>query len=60
MDGLLRSIGDCITGLVGGALHAIGAALAGIGHSLGSALGPFLVPVAIAGVLVLLWLVFKR
>ncbi len=43
MDGLLRSVGDGITGLVGGALDAIGSAIAGIGTALGAALptGPF-------------------
>lgn len=61
MDGLLRSVGDGITGLVGGAIDAIGAALAGIGNSMGAALPPFALPViAVAGGLVLLWLVFKR
>ena len=60
MDGLARSIGDGITGLVGGALGSIGAALGGIGHALGSALGPFAIPALIVGVLLLLWLVLKR
>lgn len=30
MDGLLRSVGDGISGLVGGAIDAIGAALRGV------------------------------
>lgn len=60
MDGLLRSIGDGITGLVGGALDAVGAALSGMGQAAGSALGPFAIPVAVGGALVLAWLVLKR
>ena len=60
MDGLLRSIGDGISGLVGGAIHAIGAALGGIGGALGAALGPFAIPVAVGGVLLVAWLVLKR
>lgn len=60
MDGLLRSIGDGLTGLVGGAIGAIGAALSGIGTALGAALGPFAIPVAIGGVLLIAWLVLKR
>ncbi len=60
MDGLLRSIGDGVTGLVGGALDAIGAALAGMGAALGAALGPFTLPLAIGGAIVLAWLVLRR
>jgi hypothetical protein len=60
MDGLLRSVGDGITGLVSGAIGAIGAALSGIAGALGAALGPFAIPVAVAGVLVVAWLVLKR
>jgi hypothetical protein len=61
MDGLLRSVGDGITGLVGGAIDAIRSALGGIGDALATALPAGVLPVlAVAGALVLLWLVFKR
>jgi hypothetical protein len=61
MDGLLRSIGDGLTGLVGGAVEAIETALAGIGDALATAVPAGLLPVlVVAGVLVLLWLVLKR
>jgi hypothetical protein len=46
MDGLVRSVGDGISGLVGGAISAIAAALAGIGDALTSAIPPGLLPVA--------------
>ena len=61
MDGLLRSVGDGLTGLVGGAVDAIGSAIAGIGDALDTALPAGALPViGIAGALVLLWLVLKR
>jgi len=61
MDGLGRSVGEGITGLVGGALDGIGAALSGMINALGTALPAGALPViAIAGGLILLWLVFKR
>jgi phage-related protein len=61
MDGLGRSVGEGITGLVQGALGAIGSALSGMVDALGSALpGGALPVIGIAAVLVLLWLVFKR
>ena len=61
MDGLLRSVGDGLTGLVGGAVEAIESAMAGVGDALGTALPAGLLPVlGVAGALVLLWLVLKR
>ena len=61
MDGLGRSVGNGISGLVGGAIDAIGAALSGIVHVLDTALPAGALPVlGIAGALLLLWLVLKR
>ena len=61
MDGLVRTIGDGITGLVGGALGAIWSALAGMGAALAAALPAGAVPVVGIGVaLLILWLVLKR
>jgi len=61
MDGLGRSVGDGIGGLVGGALDAIAAALSGTVDALGTALPAGALPVlGIAAVLLVLWLVLKR
>jgi hypothetical protein len=61
MDGLLRSVGDGISGLIGGALAAIGNALEGILASLSTALPAGALPVlGIGAVLLLLWLILKR
>lgn len=61
MDGFARSIGDGITGLVGGALAAIGQALAGIVDSLSTAVPAGALPVlGIALVVVILWWVIRR
>ena len=61
MDGLARSIGDGITGLVGGALSSIGQALSGMGGALSAALPAGLLPVlGIALVVVILWRVIRR
>jgi hypothetical protein len=61
MDGFARSIGDGITGLVGGALAAIGQALAGMIDSLSAALPAGVLPVlGIALVVVILWWVIRR
>ena len=61
MDGLGRSVGNGISGLVGGAIDAIGAALSGMVHALGTALPAGALPVlGIAGAVLLLWLVLKR
>jgi hypothetical protein len=61
MDGLLRSIGDGLTGLVGGALAAFGGALSGMVDALVRAVPGGLVTMAgIALALVLVWLVFRR
>jgi len=61
MDGLARSIGDGITGLVGGALAAIGQALEGIGDALSTALPAGALPVlGIALVVVILWRIIRR
>lgn len=61
MDGLLRSVGDGITGLIAGALAAIGAAVEGIGASLSAALPAGALPVLGIGLaLLVLWLILKR
>lgn len=58
MDGLLRSIGDGLTGMIGGALAAIESALTGMGNALASALPDGALPVLGVGLLVLIgiWL----
>ena len=61
MDGLGRAVGHGISGLVGGALNSIGAALSGIVNALAAALPAGALPVL--GVLVVLavgWLILKR
>jgi hypothetical protein len=61
MDGLLRAIGDGISGLVGGALGAIWAALGGIVAALSAALPAGALPVIVVGVVVLaLWRVLRH
>lgn len=61
MDGLARSIGDGITGLVGGALAAIGQTLSGIVDSLSAALPAGAIPVLGVALLVLiLWRIIRR
>ena len=61
MDGLSRSVGDGITGLVGGALEAIGSAVSGVVDALGTALPAGALPViGIAAVVLVIWLVLKR
>jgi hypothetical protein len=61
MDGFARSIGDGITGLVGGALSAIGQALSGMVDALSVALPAGLLPVlGIALVVVILWRVIRH
>jgi hypothetical protein len=61
MDGLVRSVGDGISGLVGGSLQAIGAALDGMVSALGAALPPGALPVIGIGLaLLFLWAVIKR
>ena len=61
MDGLSRSVGDGISGLVGGSLQAIGAALDGMVGALSAALPSGALPVLAVGAgFVLLWLVFRR
>jgi hypothetical protein len=58
MGRLLESIGDGITGLVGGALHAALAAVQGIGSALVSAIpgGIMGVVAGLAAVVVIVWL----
>ena len=61
MDGFARSIGDGITGLVGGALAAIGGALPGTVDALATALPAGALPVlGIALVVVILWRIIRR
>lgn len=61
MDGLARAIGDGISGLVGGALTSIGAALAGIVRALETALPAGALPVlAILAALVVGWRLVRR
>jgi hypothetical protein len=61
MDGLARSIGDGITGLVGGALAAIGGALSGMVESLSAALPTGALPVlGIALLVLILWRIIRH
>ena len=61
MDGLVRAVGDGITGLVGGSLAAIGDALRGVVSALGSALPPGAWPViGVVAALLFLWAVIRR
>jgi phage-related protein len=61
MDGLARSVGDGIGGLIGGAIGAIGSAVSGIGTALSTALPAGALPVlGIGAAILLLWLVLKR
>ncbi len=60
MDGLGRSVGDGITGLVGGALAGIGAALSGIVDSLGRALPQGALPVIGAAFVILVVIALLR
>lgn len=61
MDGLVRSIGNGISGLVEGAFDAIGAALRGVVDSLSAALpaGAFPVLLLLLG-FVAFWYLIKR
>jgi hypothetical protein len=61
MDGFTRAIGDGISGLVGGSLHAIGSALDGMVSVLGAALPPGAQPViGVVVALLFFWAVIKR
>ncbi|HET9520956.1 MAG TPA: hypothetical protein VFO73_07925 [Candidatus Limnocylindrales bacterium] len=61
MDGLARSVGNGITGLVGGAFDAIGGALRGIVASLNAALpGGMLAAVVFVLLVVVAWQLTKR
>lgn len=60
MDGLVRSVGDGISGLVTGAIAAISTALAGIGDALTSVIPPGLLPIAGVALVVLVVLVLLR
>ena len=61
MDGLTRSVGNGITGLVGGAFDAIGGALRGIVASLSAALpGGMLAVVVFVLLVVVAWQLIKR
>ncbi|HET7702470.1 MAG TPA: hypothetical protein VFK35_03660 [Candidatus Limnocylindrales bacterium] len=61
MDGLLTSVGNGLTGLVGGAFAAIGQALRGIVDALSRALPGALLPAVIFVVLlVVAWQLIKR
>ena len=61
MDGLVRAVGDGITGLVGGSLAAIGDALHEMVSALASALPPGALPViGVAAVLVIAWMFLRR
>lgn len=61
MDGLLKSVGNGITGLVSGAFDAIGAALRGILHAASTALpGGLLFVVVFIGVVAGAWFLAKR
>lgn len=61
MDGLGRAVGDGISGLVGGALHGIAAALSGIVDSLSAALPAGALPAIGLGLLLLVaWTLVRR
>lgn len=61
MDGLIRSVGDGITGLVAGAFAAIGVALRGIVDSLNAALPAGTLPVAIVALaFIAFWVLIRR
>lgn len=61
MDGFTRAIGDGISGLVGGSLQAIGAAIDGMVSAVGAALPPGALPViGVAVALLFLWAVIRR
>jgi hypothetical protein len=61
MDGLVRAVGDGITGLVGGSIAAIGDALGGMVAALGSALPPGALPIiGVVVAFVFLWLMIRR
>lgn len=61
MDGLVRSVGNGITGLVSGAFDAIGGALRGIVASLNAALpGGMLAAVVFVVLVVVAWNFIKR
>lgn len=61
MDGLARSVGNGITGLVAGAFEGIGGALRGIVASLNAALpGGMLAAVVFVLLVVVAWQLVKR
>ena len=61
MDGLGRTIGGGISGLVAGALAGIGAAFSGMVDALSNALPSGALPVIAVGLLLLfVWAVIKR
>jgi hypothetical protein len=60
MDGLGRSIGDGISGMVGGAINAIGGALAGMLHAVTAALPAGAVPVIGIALVLFLAVLLKR
>ena len=61
MDGLGRTIGGGISGLVAGAIAGIGTAVSGIVDSLSSVLPPGALPVIAVGLLLLfVWAVIKK
>jgi hypothetical protein len=61
MDGLGRAVGDGISGLVGGAINGIGAALSGMVDALSRALPSGALPViGVALVLLLILAVIRR
>jgi hypothetical protein len=61
MGGLVQSVGDGISGLVGGAIAAILAAIGGMVGALNAALPAGALPVlGIAALLLLAWLALRR
>jgi len=61
VDGLGRTIGGGISGLVAGAVAGIGTAISGIVDSLNAALPPMGLPVIVVGLLLLfVWAVIKK
>ena len=62
MDGLLRSLGDAFSNLIGGAMAAAAAAIQGIGTAIGNAVPGGLAGVAVGLVVIGLvaWLLVRR
>lgn len=61
MDGLSRSVGDGVSGLVGGSLQAIGSSVGGMLSALGAALPPGALPlIGVVVALLFVWAVIRK